>query len=124
MMPGAAAVCDVIIAVVRVAFAALYVAIIVTGVVVSTKPPAPPEAKPGAWRVALTALAAILVGIGLFATELNTLGIPGIWFPWGVGIARGQYAYAAFIPLLFGLILTRLIAASHSSRPAARGTPL
>jgi|GEM_PF-250037 len=124
MMPGAAAVCDVIIAVVRVAFAALYVAIIVTGVVLSTKPPAPPEAKPGAWRVALAALAAILVGIGLFATELNTLGVPGIWFPWGVGVARGQYAYAAFIPLLFALILTRLITTSHSSRPAARGTPL
>lgn len=56
----------------------------------------------------LAALSAVLVGVGIFATELNLLGIPGIWFPYGVGVARGQYAYAAFIPLFFGLVLVRL----------------
>jgi hypothetical protein len=54
-------------------------------------------------------VAALLVGIGLFATELNALGLPGIWFPYGVGVARGQYAYAAFIALLFALILMRWV---------------
>lgn len=57
----------------------------------------------------VSALAALLVGIGLFATELNALGIPGIWFPYGTGVARGQYAYAAFVIVLFVLILLRAV---------------
>lgn len=89
---------DVIVEGVRVIFAALYLWIIGKGVVRSAKP----------WTY-LAALCALLVGIGLFATELNVLGIPGIWFPYGVGVARGQYAYAAFIVLLFVLILMRLV---------------
>jgi len=55
----------------------------------------------------LAVLAALLVGIGIFASELNALGIPGIWFPFGTGVARGQFAYSGFIALLFGLILAR-----------------
>ena len=89
---------DTIVEGVRVAFAALYLWIIGLGVIRSVKPSA-----------YLAALAAILVGIGLFATELNALGVPGIWFPYGTGVARGQYAYAAFIPLLFLLILKRWV---------------
>lgn len=95
---GLKAIADTIVAGVRVAFAALYLWIIGLGVIRSAKPTA-----------YLGALAAILVGIGLFATELNALGVPGIWFPYGTGVARGQYAYAAFIPLLFVLILMRLV---------------
>ena len=89
---------DTIVEGVRVAFAALYLWIIGLGMVRSVKPYA-----------YLAALAAILVGIGLFATELNALGVPGIWFPYGTGVARGQYAYAVFIPLLFLLILKRWV---------------
>ncbi|NID15832.1 glycoside hydrolase [Luteibacter yeojuensis] len=81
---------------VRWAYVAIYLWIVGTGALRS--------GKPSAW---LTTLAAILVGIGLFATELNVLGIPGIWFPYGVGVARGQYAYAGFIVVLFLLILLR-----------------
>jgi len=81
---------------VRWAYAAIYLWVVGSGSLRS--------AKPSAW---LTGLAAILVGIGLFATELNALGIPGIWFPYGVGVARGQYAYAGFIAVLFLLILLR-----------------
>ncbi|RAO78078.1 hypothetical protein CA260_09700 [Dyella jiangningensis] len=87
---------DIAIQSVRLAFAALYLIIIGLGL----RRPARPS-------TCLAALAAILVGIGLFATELNALGIPGIWFPYGTGVARGQYAYAAFIALLFALILLR-----------------
>lgn len=87
----------------RVAYAALYLWIIGLGVIRS--------ARPSSY---LAALAAILVGIGLFATELNALGLPGIWFPYGTGVARGQYAYAAFITLLFVLILMR--SASYGRR--------
>jgi len=53
----------------------------------------------------VAALAALLVGVGLFAGEVSALGVPGIWFPYGVGVARGQYTYAAFVAVLFGLIL-------------------
>ncbi|HET6553568.1 MAG TPA: hypothetical protein VFG49_08525 [Dyella sp.] len=83
---------------IRVAFAALYLWVVGRGVMQSRKP-----------STYFAALAAILVGIGLFATELNALGIPGIWFPFGTGVARGQYAYAAFIALLFVLILMRSV---------------
>lgn len=87
---------DIAIACLRLAFAALYLGVIGLGLRRSARP-----------STCLAALAAILVGIGLFATELNALGIPGIWFPYGTGVARGQYAYAAFIALLFALILMR-----------------
>lgn len=83
---------------VRLAYAALYLWIIGRGLLRSPKP-----------STVLAALAAVLVGIGLFATEVSALGIPGIWFPYGVGVARGQYAYAAFIVVLFVLILQRSI---------------
>jgi hypothetical protein len=87
---------DTVVEGVRVAYAALYLWIIALGVIRS--------ARPSSY---LAALAAILVGTGLFAAELNALGVPGIWFPYGTGVARGQYAYAAFIALLFLLILMR-----------------
>jgi hypothetical protein len=51
----------------------------------------------------LAAVAAILVSIGLFAPELSLLHIPGIWFPFGVGVSRTQFAYAAFDLVLFAL---------------------
>ena len=80
----------------RLALAALYLWIVGLGVARS--------AKLSTW---LAALAAIFVGVGLFATELNALGIPGIWFPFGTGVSRSQYAYGVFTALLFALILMR-----------------
>lgn len=97
-------VANLIIEGIRLIFAALYLWIIGRGALRSI--------KMSAW---LAALCAILVGIGLFAVELNALGIPGIWFPYGTGVARGQYAYAAFIPLLFLLILMRLVSHVRAS---------
>jgi hypothetical protein len=90
----------------RVAFAALYLWIIGLGVTRS--------AKPSTW---LAALAATLVGIGLFATELSAVGIPGIWFPYGTGVSRSQYAYAMFIALLFALILIRFVGYARRKVP-------
>lgn len=100
---------DMLVEVARLAFAALYLWIIGLGAIRS--------AKPSAY---LATLAAILVGIGLFATELNALGVPGIWFPYGTGVARGQYAYAAFIACLFVLILMRSVGYARRS-VGARG---
>jgi hypothetical protein len=51
--------------------------------------------------------AAVLVMIGQFARELSALGIRGIWFPFGTGVSRTQYAYAIFAVVLFALLLRR-----------------
>jgi hypothetical protein len=95
---------DAVVSVARMALAMLYAWIIGMGV---------KQARHGMDYVG--ALAAVLVGIGLFATELNLAGIPGIWFPYGVGVARGQFAYAAFIPLMFAMILMRFIARARKA---------
>lgn len=43
---------------------------------------------------------------GLFGAELlDPLGVPGIWFPFGIGVSRTQYIYAIAIPLLAILIV-------------------
>jgi hypothetical protein len=64
--------------------------------------------REGAMRVhALIALALILVAF--FGEELlDPLGIPGIWFPFGIGVSRTQYLYAILIPLLACLIVRTL----------------
>jgi hypothetical protein len=97
---------DIVVEGARLAFAALYLGMITVGVIRSARPTS-----------YLAALCAILVGTGLFATELNALGVPGIWFPYGTGVARGQYAYAGFIAFLFALILKRFADASLRPRP-------
>jgi hypothetical protein len=49
--------------------------------------------------LALATLASIVAG--LFGGELlDTIGVPGIWFPFGIGVSRTQYVYAIVIPLL------------------------
>jgi len=55
------------------------------------------------------ALCAVVLGaIGLFASELSRLGVPGIWFPFGVGVSRTEYTYFAFDAVLFIYLLQRL----------------
>jgi hypothetical protein len=54
--------------------------------------------------LALVTLASIVVG--LFGGELlDPIGVPGIWFPFGIGVSRTQYVYAIVIPLLAILIV-------------------
>jgi hypothetical protein len=53
--------------------------------------------------LALVTLASIMAA--LFGGELlDTVGVPGIWFPFGIGVSRTQYVYAIAIPLLAFLI--------------------
>jgi hypothetical protein len=57
--------------------------------------------------LALVTLASIMAG--LFGGELlDTIGVPGIWFPFGIGVSRTQYVYAIVIPLLAFLIVRTL----------------
>jgi hypothetical protein len=54
--------------------------------------------------LAIATLAAVVVG--LFGGELlDPLGVPGIWFPFGIGVSRTQYVYAIVIPLLAVLLV-------------------
>jgi hypothetical protein len=65
-------------------------------------------ARSGPMRIlALATLASIMAG--LFGGELlDTIGVPGIWFPFGIGVSRTQYVYAIAIPLLALLIVRTL----------------
>ena len=62
-------------------------------------------ARSGTMRMlALVTLLSIV--LGLFGGELlDPLGVPGIWFPFGIGVSRTQYVYAIVIPLLAVLIV-------------------
>jgi hypothetical protein len=56
------------------------------------------------------ALPAVLaLGVVLFAAEVASLHVPGIWFPWGVGVSLGEIASVVFDALLFSLLLRRLL---------------
>jgi hypothetical protein len=67
----------------------------------------------------LAVLAAILAGVGFFAEELSNLHAKGIWFPWGVGVSRTQYAYAGLIVVVFALILAEIRRAAGPKVPQA-----
>lgn len=57
-------------------------------------------------KLALATLASILVS--QYAGELGSLGVPTIWFPFGIGVTLTQYVYALAIPLLACLIVRTL----------------
>lgn len=52
--------------------------------------------------------AMLAIGVVLFITELVFLHVPGIWFPFGVGLSITECASAIFVVLLSGLLLRRL----------------
>jgi hypothetical protein len=60
--------------------------------------------------MALAAMALILAA--QYPGELGSIGVPGIWFPFGIGVTLAQYAYAIAIPLLALLIVRTLDAKS------------
>ncbi|MEJ0085304.1 MAG: glycoside hydrolase family 2 [Pseudomonadota bacterium] len=67
--------------------------------------------------LALVTLASIMAG--LFGGELlDTIGVPGIWFPFGIGVSRTQYVYAIAIPLLAFLIVRTLHSTSANLHDA------
>jgi hypothetical protein len=52
----------------------------------------------------------------LFGGELlDPLGVPGIWFPFGIGVSRTQYIYAIAIPLLAWLMVRTLDSGSDAT---------
>jgi len=65
-------------------------------------------ARRGSMRIlALVTLAVIMAA--LFGGELlDPIGVPGIWFPFGIGVSRTQYVYAIAVPLVAFLIVRTL----------------
>jgi hypothetical protein len=64
-------------------------------------------------------LAAIMAG--LFGEVLDTIGVPGIWFPFGIGVSRTQYVYAVVIVLLaYLMVRTTPSGEGVATRGAAR----
>jgi hypothetical protein len=46
---------------------------------------------------------------GIFGSELlDPIRVPGIWFPFGIGVSRTQFIYAIAVPLLAVLIVRTL----------------
>jgi len=77
--------------------------------------PSVSHATPREW-LALAAM--LLVSIGLYAQEVSALRVPGIWFPFGVGVSRTQFAYAAFVLAAFAMLLRRLASYARAGQPA------
>lgn len=75
-------------------------------------------ARSGTMRVlALVTLASIVAG--LFGGELlDPIGVPGIWFPFGIGVSRTQYVYAIVIPLLALLMVRTSSSIANGSAPS------
>lgn len=50
-----------------------------------------------------------LITVAFFGDELlDPIGVPGIWFPFGIGVSRTQYIYAILLPVLAFLIVRTL----------------
>jgi len=61
-------------------------------------------------------LAVLLVSIGLFAQEISALNIQSIWFPFGVGVSRAQFSYAAFVIVMFIILIRQNQIRNQSQR--------
>jgi hypothetical protein len=65
--------------------------------------------------LAVVTLASIIAAY--FGGELlDPIGVPGIWFPFGIGVSRTQYIYAIAVPLLALLIVRTIQGGPESDR--------
>jgi hypothetical protein len=65
----------------------------------------------------LAFLTLALIVVAFFGGELlDPIGVPGIWFPFGIGVSRTQYLYAITIPLLAVLIVRTLVSKESASK--------
>lgn len=71
-----------------------------------------------AW-LALPAI--LLAAIAMFAQELSQVGVQGIWFPFGIGVSRTEYAYVPLAVVLFAMLMRRFL---HFAKSNARALPL
>lgn len=64
------------------------------------------------------ALPAVLaISVVLFVAEFVAAGLPGIWFPWGIGVSVSECASVVFVLLLSVLLLRRLWSYAPRGKP-------
>jgi len=56
--------------------------------------------RKGPLRALATITVAAILAVTFGGELLDPLGVPGIWFPFGIGVSRSQYLYAVVIPLM------------------------
>jgi hypothetical protein len=80
-------------------------------------------ARDGPLRIlALITLATIVAS--MFGGELlDPIGVPGIWFPFGIGVSRTQYIYALAIPLMAFLIVNLAFEELHARLAPGESVP-
>jgi hypothetical protein len=61
--------------------------------------------RDGPMRILALATLAAIMAESFGGELLDPIGVPGIWFPFGIGVSRTQYIYAIAIPLLAFLIV-------------------
>jgi hypothetical protein len=69
------------------------------------------------WPGVLTFLAATCVAVGLFANELTLVGMKAVWFPFGMGVSRTEFAYATLILVLFLMIVEQFVRLASPAKP-------
>jgi hypothetical protein len=60
--------------------------------------------RAGSMRI-MAAATLMLILLAHFSGELSSVGLPDIWFPFGIGVTLAQYTYAIAIPLLAILVV-------------------
>jgi hypothetical protein len=70
----------------------------------------------------LALMTILAMAVALFAAEFSTIGVPGIWFPFGVGVSRTQFALALVIPLLC-LLLHFRVSPTQSNKASLSTVP-
>ncbi|MEO7456873.1 MAG: glycoside hydrolase family 2 [Gemmatimonadaceae bacterium] len=58
-----------------------------------------------------------IVAVTFGGEVLDPIGIPGIWFPFGIGVSRSQYLYAIVIPLVACLAVRTFSSTDRGSLP-------
>jgi hypothetical protein len=65
-------------------------------------------ARSGPMRILALVTLALIVAAFFGGELIDPIGVPGIWFPFGIGVSRSQYIYAILIPLVAILIVRTL----------------
>ncbi|MEP6780202.1 MAG: glycoside hydrolase family 2 [Gemmatimonadaceae bacterium] len=62
----------------------------------------------GPLRILALVTMASIIAVTFGGELLDPIGVPGIWFPFGIGVSRSQYIYAIVIPLVWFLTVRTL----------------
>jgi hypothetical protein len=73
--------------------------------------------RDGPMRILALVTMASIIAVTFSGELLDPIGVPGIWFPFGVGVSRSQYMYAVVIPLVALLTIGTLPSAARVDKP-------